>query len=338
MPLEPPWMRIDSPGFSRPRSNTFVHTVKNVSGMAAAATKSNPRGTGRHWGAGATQYSAYPPPVTSEQTRSPARHSWTPGPVCSMVPAISRPGMWDGRGGGGYLPSRWATSGRFTPAAAILTRTSPDPGAGVGRSAGRRTSGSPGSLISITVMGVVIIIMGAAGAGKTTVGKALAAALGWPFVDADDQHPVHNIEKMRAGVPLSDTDRAPWIAMLRAVVERAIDRREHTILACSALKERDRHTPCGNVRPGRFGHLHAVRGLLEQRLAARALTSSGRHWCRASSPTSRSRTTRSSLTPPGRWSTFSPPSVTNSVSEQRSTQRPQRRLSRSTRRLYCFFV
>ena len=112
--------------------------------------------------------------------------------------------------------------------------------------------------------------MGAAGAGKTTVGKALAAALGWPFVDADDQHPAHNIEKMRAGVPLSDTDRAPWIATLRAVVERAIDRREHTILACSALKERDRHTLCGNVRPVRFVHLQAVRGLLEQRLAARA--------------------------------------------------------------------
>jgi gluconokinase len=118
-------------------------------------------------------------------------------------------------------------------------------------------------------MGVVIIIMGAAGAGKSTAGRALAAELGWPFVDADDQHPAHNIEKMRAGVPLSDTDRAPWIATLRAMVDRAIDRREHTILACSALRERDRHTLRGNLRPVRFVHLQAARALPEERLAAR---------------------------------------------------------------------
>jgi gluconokinase len=118
-------------------------------------------------------------------------------------------------------------------------------------------------------MVVVIIIMGAAGAGKTTVGRALAAALGWPFVDADDQHPARNIEKMRAGVPLTHTDRAPWIATLRAMVERAIDRREHTVLACSALKERDRHTLRGHLRPVRFVHLRAARDLLEQRVAAR---------------------------------------------------------------------
>jgi gluconokinase len=116
---------------------------------------------------------------------------------------------------------------------------------------------------------VVIIIMGAAGAGKTTVGRALAAALGWPFVDADDQHPARNIEKMRAGVPLTHTDRALWIATLRAMVERAIDRREHTVLACSALKERDRHTLRADLRPVRFAHLRAARDLLEQRVAAR---------------------------------------------------------------------
>ena len=116
---------------------------------------------------------------------------------------------------------------------------------------------------------MVIIIIGAAGAGKTTVGRGLAAALGWPFVDADDQHPARNIEKMRAGVPLTDTDRGPWIATLRAMVERAIDRREHTALACSALKERDRHTLRDDLRPVRFVYLRADRGLLEQRLAAR---------------------------------------------------------------------
>jgi gluconokinase len=118
-------------------------------------------------------------------------------------------------------------------------------------------------------MVVVIIIMGAAGAGKTTVGRGLAAALGWPFVDADDQHPARNIEKMRAGVPLTETDRAPWIATLRAMVERTIDRREHAVLACSAPKERDRHTLRADLRPVRFVYLRAARGLLEQRVAAR---------------------------------------------------------------------
>ncbi len=108
-------------------------------------------------------------------------------------------------------------------------------------------------------MVVVIIIMGAAGAGKTTIGRALAAALGWPFVDADDLHPAHNIEKMRAGVPLGDADRAPWIGTLRAIVERAIDRREHTVVACSAVKERDRHTLRDQLRSVRFVYLRADR-------------------------------------------------------------------------------
>jgi len=118
-------------------------------------------------------------------------------------------------------------------------------------------------------MVVVIIIMGAAGACKTTIGRALAAALGWPFVDADDLHPAHNIEKMRAGVPLGDADRAPWIGTLRAVVERAIDRREHTVVACSALKEHDRHTLRAQLRSVRFVYLRADRVLLERRLAER---------------------------------------------------------------------
>ena len=58
IPLEPPCTSIDSFGRRRPRWNTFVQTVKNVSGIAAAVTTSMPRGTGRHCGAGATQYSA----------------------------------------------------------------------------------------------------------------------------------------------------------------------------------------------------------------------------------------------------------------------------------------
>jgi gluconokinase len=82
---------------------------------------------------------------------------------------------------------------------------------------------------------VVIIMMGAAGAGKTTIGRALAAELGWRFFDADDYHTAASIAKMRAGQPLTDADRAPWIATLGTIVARASDRREHAVLACSAL-------------------------------------------------------------------------------------------------------
>lgn len=58
---------------------------------------------------------------------------------------------------------------------------------------------------------MVVVLMGVAGSGKTTVGRLLAQELGWPFYDADDFHPVENREKMRSGLPLSDEDRAPWL-------------------------------------------------------------------------------------------------------------------------------
>lgn len=111
--------------------------------------------------------------------------------------------------------------------------------------------------------------MGAAGAGKTTIGRALAAALGWPFVDADDLHSTQSIEKMRAGVPLDERDRAAWIAGVHAAIARALDRREHAVVACSALKERHRQALRDGLRPVRFVYLKATAGLLRQRLLGR---------------------------------------------------------------------
>jgi gluconokinase len=78
--------------------------------------------------------------------------------------------------------------------------------------------------------------MGVAGSGKSTVGRALADSLGWTFSDADDFHPPANISKMSAGIPLSDQDRAPWLAALRAHCETQLAHRTNTVLACSALK------------------------------------------------------------------------------------------------------
>ena len=96
----------------------------------------------------------------------------------------------------------------------------------------------------------MIVLMGPAGAGKTTVGRALAAALGWPFVDGDDRHSPANVEKMRAGAALSDADRAPWLASLHAAIARTLDRREHLVVACSALKRSYRDVHRTNIVPG----------------------------------------------------------------------------------------
>lgn len=117
---------------------------------------------------------------------------------------------------------------------------------------------------------MVIFVIGPAGAGKTTIGHALAVELGWRFLDADDYHPAANVEKMRAGMPLGDADRAPWLATIAALTSRAIDRREHIVIACSALKARYRDILRDDLRPIRFVYLRASEPLLRHRLATRA--------------------------------------------------------------------
>ncbi|HEU4630866.1 MAG TPA: gluconokinase [Gemmatimonadaceae bacterium] len=118
---------------------------------------------------------------------------------------------------------------------------------------------------------LVIVVMGVAGAGKTTVGQRLAAALGWPFVDADDVHPPANVARMRAGLPLTDADRAPWLDALARLVAEAVAERRALVLACSALTRayRRRLVPPGTAGAVRFVHLHATPALLAERLAGR---------------------------------------------------------------------
>ena len=82
---------------------------------------------------------------------------------------------------------------------------------------------------------MVVIIFGVSGAGKTTLGKLLARKLGWAFYEADEFHSPANVEKMRAGIPLTDEDRWPWLESLRELVKR-LDAKEDAVLACSALK------------------------------------------------------------------------------------------------------
>jgi gluconokinase len=85
-----------------------------------------------------------------------------------------------------------------------------------------------------------IIVMGVAGCGKTTVGRALASHLGWDFYDADGFHPPQNVAKMASGIPLDDSDRVPWLASLHDLISACLKQNRPGVLACSALKQRYR--------------------------------------------------------------------------------------------------
>jgi gluconokinase len=84
---------------------------------------------------------------------------------------------------------------------------------------------------------VIVIVMGVCGCGKSTVGRALANQLGWPFFDADDFHPRANVAKMAKGVALTDEDREPWLDGVAAEMRAVARKGQHAVLACSALKE-----------------------------------------------------------------------------------------------------
>jgi gluconokinase len=114
----------------------------------------------------------------------------------------------------------------------------------------------------------VIVLIGVAGSGKTTVGKLLAARLDWPFADADDYHPAANIEKMRSGIPLTDIDRQPWLDRLRSLIAAWIESGAHGVLACSALKQAYRDHLRVNHQV-RFVYLKVEKKLLRERLQQR---------------------------------------------------------------------
>ena len=84
------------------------------------------------------------------------------------------------------------------------------------------------------------LVIGVSGAGKSSLGRQLARKLGWDFLDADDFHPPQNIAKMAAGIPLTDSDRVPWLAMLNDQLLSAQKTGMHLVLGCSALKEKYR--------------------------------------------------------------------------------------------------
>ncbi len=115
----------------------------------------------------------------------------------------------------------------------------------------------------------VVLLMGVAGSGKTTVGRLLAQRLGWEWQEGDTLHPPANIAKMSAGIPLTDADRWPWLAAIAAVIDgwRAQDR--PGVVACSALRRAYRDILIGARKDVALVYLHGERELIERRMAAR---------------------------------------------------------------------
>lgn len=96
---------------------------------------------------------------------------------------------------------------------------------------------------------MIVVIAGVSGSGKSTVGGLLAARLGWPFADGDEFHPAANLAKMKAGVPLTDADRGPWLAAIGAWMDQRLAAGQSAVVACSALRRAYRDTLLSG-RPG----------------------------------------------------------------------------------------
>ena len=86
-------------------------------------------------------------------------------------------------------------------------------------------------------LSMIIVVMGVAGSGKTTVGTLLAEAMDCPFLDGDSLHPAANVEKMTRGIPLTDADRAPWLAAIHARLLEAFRNGRSLVVGCSALRQ-----------------------------------------------------------------------------------------------------
>jgi len=116
---------------------------------------------------------------------------------------------------------------------------------------------------------MIIVLMGVAGSGKTTIGTRLAKTLGWSFFDADDFHSSANIEKMRRGMPLTEQDRQPWLRMLRERIAQWLDEDLDVVLACSALKKSYREQLLVDPSRVRLVYLKGPYALIQKRLIQR---------------------------------------------------------------------
>jgi carbohydrate kinase (thermoresistant glucokinase family) len=115
----------------------------------------------------------------------------------------------------------------------------------------------------------VIVVMGVASSGKTSLGERLASHLDWPFRDADSFHPPENVAKMSSGQPLNDDDRGPWLAAIAAWIDGLRAAGGHGIVTCSALKRAYRRVIIGDRPDVALVYLQGSRTLIGARMAAR---------------------------------------------------------------------
>jgi gluconokinase len=114
-----------------------------------------------------------------------------------------------------------------------------------------------------------LVVMGVSGSGKTTVASKLAVRLQWIFEDGDRFHPKSNVEKMRAGQPLTDEDRWPWLNAIADEIERICTAGEHAVIACSALKRVYRDVLLRGSDDVRIVFLNGTQQLIAHRLSLR---------------------------------------------------------------------
>ncbi len=116
---------------------------------------------------------------------------------------------------------------------------------------------------------MILIVAGVAGSGKTTVGALLAGRLRWRFADADTFHSEANVAKMRAGIPLTDEDRQPWLRAVTAWIDARIAEGQSAVITCSALKRVYRHELLDGRPAATMVFLMVGREALDRRLTTR---------------------------------------------------------------------
>jgi carbohydrate kinase (thermoresistant glucokinase family) len=115
----------------------------------------------------------------------------------------------------------------------------------------------------------VLVLMGVSGSGKSTIALELQRVLGWKFQEGDDLHPPANVEKMRAGHPLDDTDRLPWLQSIARWIDDRLAAGEPGIVTCSNLKRAYRQITIGDRRGVTLVYLKGEEPLIHDRIVQR---------------------------------------------------------------------
>ena len=115
----------------------------------------------------------------------------------------------------------------------------------------------------------IVVVMGVSGSGKTTIAAGLARQEGWILLEGDSFHPPANIAKMKAGTPLTDEDRWPWLRAIAAKEDELLAAEQSAVVACSALKRAYRDILIGNRPDTRLMYLRGSKALIADRMKAR---------------------------------------------------------------------